>query len=122
MILHLPFPPSVWKLYTGSGKFRRRSSEYATWRTIAGYAINQQSAGKSIAGPWSMEIAAYRPDKRRRDIDNLIKAVSDTLVSMNVVADDSEMQSVLAKWVDGKGEGIKVHIFQHNERRGFRYD
>jgi len=39
----------------------------------------------------SVVITAYMPDKRRRDLDNLTKAVFDSLTRAGVWADDSQV-------------------------------
>jgi heat shock protein HtpX len=36
-----------------------------------------------------LQVQAVRPDKRRRDLDNLLKASSDLLTRLNVIEDDS---------------------------------
>lgn len=57
-------------------------------------------AGKHtpILGPYKLVIIAVKPDKRRRDIDNLVKAVSDVLQDTGLIEDDCLCQEVTAKW------------------------
>jgi crossover junction endodeoxyribonuclease RusA len=62
---------------------------------------------RPLAGRLAIE--AVRPDKRRRDIDNLIKPVSDLLCSIGVIEDDSYCEKVSAEWITG-GEGILTRI------------
>jgi crossover junction endodeoxyribonuclease RusA len=50
-----------------------------------------------------------RPDKRKRDLGNLEKAISDILVSQNIVEDDSLCEWIEARWVE-KGPECKVII------------
>ena len=63
-----------------------------------------------------MEIMAVKPNGKRRDIDNIIKPISDLLVRMNIVSDDSEMVSVTARWVPAEKQGTpcKVFVFAHD--------
>lgn len=120
MILKLPFPPSTNSLFAGKTR-RFKSKRYQVWLAEAWPAVQDQIGSERISGPWSIELRAVRPDKRRRDVDNLLKATIDLLVACGVVGDDSEMQSVFASWVPGKPEKppvVSVHLFQHGGVKG----
>jgi crossover junction endodeoxyribonuclease RusA len=110
LIFELPFPPSVNGIWRG-GKGGRHylSAKYKAWKDAAGLMLRAQAGNKHISGPYAVEIQASRPDKRRRDIDNLIKPVLDLLSLMNVTSDDSECQLVSAEWV-GRGVGVRVAV------------
>lgn len=117
MILKLPFPPSANSLFAGNVR-RYKSKRYKSWLLHAGWRVIEQVGRERISGPWSIEMRAVRPDRRKRDIDNLIKPVVDLLVAVKVVDDDCEMQTVFAAWVPGEPEKpgyVKVHLFQHKE-------
>lgn len=120
MILKLPFPPSTNSLFAGKDR-RRKSERYKAWIAEAFPLVQREVRGQRISGPWSIELRAVRPDRRKRDIDNLLKATIDLMVSCGVVGDDSEMQSVYASWVPGKPEKppvVSVHLFQHGGVKG----
>ncbi len=51
-------------------------------------------------GPVEISIAAGRPDNRRRDADNLPKALLDLLVVHQVIEDDSKAVDVRTRWDD----------------------
>lgn len=54
-------------------------------------------------GTYHLEIRLRAPDRRARDADNYIKAVSDLIASHALVADDALAMSVSAEWTqDGK--------------------
>lgn len=78
-----------------------KSKNYAQWKTAAAWEIASAKQAK-IAGPYRLYIAAQRDwrSKRARDIDNLIKPVSDALVASGLVKDDSLAEEVNAKWAD----------------------
>lgn len=87
------------------GKVRSvKSAAYAAWKKAAAWEIASARAGK-ITGPYRLYIAAQRDwrSKRARDIDNVIKPVSDALVAAGVVTDDSLAEEVSAKWADELG-------------------
>lgn len=78
-----------------------KSDGYANWRKGAVAEIVSQAVGK-VDGPYRLSIVAQRHwrSKRARDIDNIIKPVSDALVKAGVVQDDSLAECVTARWED----------------------
>jgi len=97
----LPFPPSVNRLWraTKGGKVYR-SPQYVAWRKLAMWQLVGQVKGKKVTSAYKLTILAVRPDKRRRDLGNLEKAVSDILVSQNIIEDDCLCEWMEIKWVE----------------------
>lgn len=95
----LPFPPSVnrlWRATKGGGVYR--SKEYKDWQTHAEWAVAGQVKGQFIKGEYEITITAVKPDKRRRDLGNLEKAVSDLLQKTGVIEDDYLCQRIQISW------------------------
>lgn len=90
-----------------------KSDEYASWREAVLWEIAAQRAGR-VDGPYTLTIAAQRHwrSKRARDIDNIIKPISDALVKAGIVQDDSLAESVSAKWADDLGGCAVVVLVQ----------
>ena len=109
----LPYPPSVNNLFANGKSGRYRTDAYARWAEQAGFSIMEQGRQK-LRGPVSLSIALVKPDRRRRDLSNTIKAVEDLLVSMAVIEDDSLVQRISIQWV-GSGEPCTVLIQQAEE-------
>lgn len=106
--LTLPYPPSANRLWTRTRRGMRKTDKYCDWLRIAGYmALAQKVPG--LTGPYKLSICALRPDRRRRDIDNLIKPVSDLLQSVGVIEDDSDCEQVTARWVTN-GSPLTVRV------------
>lgn len=106
----LPYPPTVNNLYANGAKGRYRTPNYDAWLTHAGLECNRQRPG-CLDGGYHLKITAERPDRRARDIDNLIKPVSDLLKKQGVITDDSKAQSVLAEWDLGTpSKAAVVHV------------
>ncbi len=111
----LPFPPSVNSLFrnvTGrDGKPRGRvvTKKYKAWREEAAQALFEQEPIARFTGPISLTLALGRPDKRKRDISNLVKAVEDLIVTHGIIADDSDVQRLSVYWTHGV-HGCRVEI------------
>lgn len=95
--LSLPFPPSVNNLWRRGRTGMYRSPSYMTWLNAAGTMLNAQKPGK-IAGHYVIAIELERKDNRRRDCDNLVKAVSDLLEQHGVIENDSLADSLTVAW------------------------
>lgn len=105
----LPMPPSTNALYRNVPKKGRvKTHRYLTWIQAAGWALKEQKPA-TVEGPYCLWLYCERPDKRRRDIGNLEKAVSDLLVSHGVVSDDSECVELHLYW-SGTGRDCTVLV------------
>jgi len=114
-------PPStngLRKSFVKDGKVHSvKSEEYASWQDAALWEIAAQRPGK-VEGSYTLSIAAQRHwrSKRARDIDNIIKPISDALVKAGVVVDDSLAESVSAKWADDlDGKAVVIIVQKANE-------
>lgn len=112
-----PSANSMRKSFMKGGKIISvKSDEYAAWKRQAVDEITSQGAGR-VDGPYTLAIAAQRHwrSKRARDIDNIIKPISDALVTAGVVSDDSLAEFVSARWADDLGGRAVVIIIQEAE-------
>lgn len=109
---NLPFPPSVNNLFANGKKGRFRTDKYETWRTLAGQEIMAQGR-KRLKGAVSMSVLAVRPDKRKRDLSNLLKAIEDLLVDMGVIEDDSLIERISIQWADADQYECMVLVQPH---------
>jgi len=95
--IYLPFlPPSVNQCYYTDWrtKTRHKSKDYREFVDGCFIAFGLDK----FEGEIQVEYNFYFPDKRRRDIENYTKALSDTLVHYGVIEDDSKiMRMVLEK-------------------------
>lgn len=107
--LSLPYPPAVNNLFFNvPGRGRVKSSRYSAWLGEAGWMIAEQKPGR-VMGEYEADILAYRPDKRRRDLDGIIKPLLDCLVAYRVTGDDSLARKITIAWAEG-GEGVTVTV------------
>lgn len=109
-----PSANSLRKSFVRNGRVvSAKTDAYSSWREAAIWEIASQRAGR-IEGPYVLSIAAQRNwrSKRARDIDNVIKPVSDALVKAGIVKDDSLAERVTAQWADDLGGPAVVVIVQ----------
>lgn len=86
----LPWPPSVnhyWRTWRGRMLISRQGR---TYRAQVG-AILRAAGVMPQAGPLAVHIELYPPDHRKRDIDNTLKAIGDSLQHGGAFHDDSQI-------------------------------
>lgn len=108
--LHLPFPPTTNNLFAnlrGGRGGRYPTKAYKAWRERAAVAIRRQ-APEPIKGAVTLDIQLGRPDRRRRDLSNYIKALEDALVQHGLIEDDSMVQALLVEWGSVPGATVRV--------------
>lgn len=100
-VFSLPYPPTVNNMFENNsrGRGRRKSDGYVSWISEAGARLTKEKI-KKCNGKVYVSISAKAPDKRKRDIDNIIKPILDLLVSYRVIdADDSSCLTGLSiRW------------------------
>ena len=99
-------PPSVNSMFANRPGGRFKTKAYKDWLTLAGHELNRQKPGR-VAGPYAVTFTFGRVNKRA-DLDNIIKASADLLVSHGVVDDDRFAQRIVAEW--GPVEGVHIQI------------
>ncbi len=96
--LNIPWPPTANNLFTNvAGKGRVKSQAYRQWLNAAGLTVRMQRP-VPILGRYRLTLIATRPDNRRRDLDNLLKATQDLLKVMGVIEDDHLAQEIRIGW------------------------
>lgn len=70
--------------------------------------LTQPARFNRHVGPVEVIYTFSPPDKRRRDLFNGEKAVSDLLVKHQIIADDSLIHRGTVEW--GAGNGVRVEI------------
>lgn len=109
--VYLPYPPTANNLFLNVGKRRVRTKRYDAWIAEALADIARQKPGR-VCGAYRMALIATRPDRRARDVENLLKPTSDLLKKAGVIEDDSKAERVSAEWRPGAPEkGAPVLVF-----------
>ena len=108
--LTLPWPPSVnkyWRTFQGRMII---SAEGRSYRKAVADQVLIQRGAKHYTGKLRVQIEAFRPDNRRRDLDNLLKAVLDGCTHAGVWEDDSNIVDLRIYWADTVGGMLKVKV------------
>lgn len=92
----LPWPPSVNHYWATRGKSRYLSPHAQRWHKEAWATLRAAWRGKPMRGEVAVLVVLHPPDRRRRDLDNLLKAVLDALVKAQVLRDDSQVAELHA--------------------------
>lgn len=77
-----------------------KSKEYKAWILEQTYADRMMRCHNEplITDPVKLVVAIYKPDRRKRDLDNLWKPICDLLVSCNILEDDSLIHDERMFW------------------------
>ena len=106
----LPWPPSMntyWRTFNGRMIISAKGRDY---RIAVAQQIKDQDCATQYKGKMKVEIEAYRPDNRRRDLDNLLKAVLDGCTHAGVWEDDSNIVDLRIYWAPTIGGMLKVKV------------
>ena len=102
----LPWPPSVNHYWRRVGPRTLISREGRTFRRNVCALLGGGGPRKPPAdGRVALAMDAFPPDRRRRDLDNLLKSVLDALEHAGVYADDSQVDLLLVR----RGEVDRPH-------------
>lgn len=103
----LPWPPSA------NTYWRRNGERYFISSTGQAYRKHVASACYELAKSFMAEdririsIQAYPPDRRRRDLDNICKALLDSLQAATIFPDDSQIDELNLK----RMSSISGHVY-----------
>ena len=108
-VYELPYPPSVNHYWRRVGPRTLISREGRAFREkvcaiLAAGATGAARGAEPFAGPIAVQIDAYPPDRRRRDLDNLLKGTLDALERGGAYEDDGQIDLLVVsrqETVDG---------------------
>jgi Holliday junction resolvase RusA-like endonuclease len=90
MEIELPYPPSINHYWRRVGYRMIISREGRRFRESV-VAILAAMRLEPLTGPLDVEVDLYPPDRRKRDLDNSIKALLDALQHGGAYLDDSQI-------------------------------
>ena len=112
--MRLPWPPSTNRLWRHKGKKVYIDPKYKAWRKEAGWTaggvFKVEGDLRRIDWEFSASLVLSPPDKRRRDLDNVIKPIFDLLQEMQWIKDDYLCQELHVKWDRKLPVGVTVTL------------
>ena len=113
----LPWPPSVnhyWRNFRGRMVIGARGRAYR--HSVIAAVIEQGVPRDRISCRLAVSIDAYPPDNRRRDIDNINKALLDAIVAAEVIEDDGLIDALSIIRFDPTKDGrVEVRIREYGK-------
>jgi len=108
MKLELGYPPTANTMFPTNRAGRRTlSTKGRIYREgVRGDVLEQHGLIRPLQGPIRVSVDFFVPDKRRRDLDNLFKALFDALKYANVYVDDDQI--------------VEIHAFKREVVKGGR--
>jgi len=105
----LPWPPSVNNYYRHVGPRVLISREGRKYRRM----VVSRLGGlyPKFTGKVRLALDCYPPDRRRRDLDNLLKSLQDALVNAGLLEDDSLVRCLEMEMLEPiEGGLVHVHV------------
>lgn len=96
--IKIPFPPTANHIWARGGKRTYLTKEYQSFLKIVSLAIKRAEEARPLFGAnaYAVRLVVYPPDRRVRDLDNLIKPVLDALTRAGLWLDDSRVCMITA--------------------------
>ena len=107
--LDLPWPPTTNTMYAVVRGRKILSKKGRIYKADVLQIVLQRGVNHSLSGRIKLYIDAFPPDKRRRDISNIIKAIEDALTNAGVWLDDSQIDELIVTRCE-REKGGRVHI------------
>ena len=102
----LAFPPSLNRSYRTIGSRVLISREGRQYRMKT---VSRLGGIRPIDGDLALVVHLYPPDHRRRDADNCLKCLQDSLVHAGAMRDDSQVKILHVEMLDPVPDG-KVYV------------
>jgi len=102
--LYLPWPPTINNYYSHTSRGVYISKKGRLYSKLVEEAVREQTSGFTmLLEPLQMELVLYPPDRRKRDLDNHLKALQDSLTRSAFYEDDSLIDQLVVY----RGEIVK---------------
>lgn len=110
--VELPYPPSV-NHYWKSGRdrsgrpMRYLSTAAKDFKRVVGLLCGRKQA---FSGRVGVKVLVWTPDRRMRDLDNLLKGLLDSIAGAGVILDDCQVDEIHMRR-EGNHKGGRVQVW-----------
>ena len=110
----LEWPPTVnsyWRsVYARAKGVKVLISERGRkYKKLSHLMLLEQKVDRGIVGRVEVLIDAYPPDRRKRDLDNILKPLLDVMEDYGIFEDDEQVDILIVRR-RGKGGYVDVHV------------
>lgn len=107
---HLPL--SVNAMYGGR---KYLTSKGKAIREAIAWEARMQWKGKELGGELAVRAVVYFPDRKRRDIDNILKCLLDSLTGIAWVDDSQIVSLTLERYLDRTNPRLELEVVEIEE-------
>lgn len=104
--LNLPFPPSSNTYYRSVKGRVLISKKGRIYKDTVARIVAWQKAAHGLEGRLKVQVLLFPPDRRKRDLDNSLKALVDSLEGAGVFVNDSQIDELIIKRMEVTSGGI----------------
>ncbi len=105
------------KIFTKSGKRYIIPKDVSLKINKVIWELQLQNENEPIDKPVSVEIIFILPNRRRRDLDNIMKTLGDCLVYAGILKDDNLIyRQILEKKIIKGEEGVIIRIYPYDNK------
>ena len=114
--VHLPWPPSVNHYWKAGRSFRtNKPNRYLSTKASEFREAVKLLCGRSqpCTGRIGIRADVYPPDRRTRDLDNLLKGILDSITAAGVILDDCQIDEIcMSRKAVHKGGMVVVWLWE----------
>lgn len=92
--IELPWPPSVNTYWRRNGHIYFISAKGKQYRKDIYGIVQERGVAHRFTERLSVDVLASPPDRRKRDLDNILKSLFDSLTHAGVYEDDSQIDQI----------------------------
>ena len=109
LVLYLPWPPTVNDYYkvTRHGQ-RYLSTKVRGFRESVEESLGEQCPGLELDEQLFLEVYLFPPDRRKRDLDNYMKGLLDSVTQAKMWVDDSQVDQLHIYRGEVMSDGVVV--------------
>jgi len=105
-----PSANSIWRAHAGRVL---KSREYRAWLVATAIELRVQARCQQVKGWYALHVEFGRPNKVRRDLDNLVKPLCDAIAEAGCIEGDWLCAKFDAEW--SNRPGVRVWIISTTE-------